>query len=76
VVVWDGVGLGAGGFGDGFTVGLLDVGLGFGRDGVGAELAFAAGLAECLAGLAFLATCLDGEAEGEGVALAEAAVPP
>lgn len=56
--------------GDGFTVGLLDVGFGFGRDGVGVELALGEALGELFAGLALLATCVElGEAEEAGLAL-------
>lgn len=70
-MVCDGVGLGAGGFGEGFTVGLLDVGLGLGWDGAGAELDFG----EALARGDFLATWLD-EADGEGLDAAGEVAPP
>jgi hypothetical protein len=55
VVVWAGAWLGAGGLRGGFTVGLLDVRLGFGlelgRDRAGAELGLGVALAVLLAGL-------------------------
>ena len=83
MVVWDGVGLGAGGVGEGFTVGLLDVGLGLGLglgcelglDDAGAELALGEALGERLARFALLATCAGEEAEAEGLA-AEAGLLP
>lgn len=78
VVVWAGALLGAGGFRDGFTVGLRDVGLGFGRElgrlRAGAEVGFGEALAVLLAGLDLVAECPAGGAEGEGLVLTGAAV--
>ena len=82
MLVWDGVGLGAGGVGDGFTVGLLDVGFGFGLGcelglvDAGAVLALGAALGERLARFTLPATCLDGEGDGEGLVVAGAAGLP
>lgn len=75
VVVWEGVGLGAGGVGDGFTVGLLGFGFGLGwelgPDDAGAVLAFGAALGERLARFTLPAACVDGEAEGDGLVVAD-----
>ncbi len=81
MLVWEGVGLGAGGVGDGRTVGLLDVGFGFGLgcelgpDDAGAELGFWAALGDRLARCTLPGECPGGETEGEGLA-AGAWLPP
>jgi len=70
VVVWDGVGLGAGGFGGGWGVGVLDEGAVVGC-AVGLVLVDGAASGEALL-VAFLCACLL-DLVGDGVALVRAA---